>query len=310
MKRLDLKIRDLQTDGAMGVDPSLPSLLHESHANRVGINSASNTGTSTPIHPLAQASGSSTNVANAAMAQMLNRVAHQNNMGSSAPAAAMQPHPMLNNNGTNGTQRRRDVSAGGASDTKRRRLNATIPMPNAATNLQQRHSSLGPGTPKASTPTASRAGSAGPRTKKAAKKVPPHVQSSMRKKHGKMGLSKSNARRLMSNKKGTPSSTGDDDSADEESGSDDDESSAAAGKDGAADEDEMDVVVQEDDADDSKLYCFCKSVSHGDMVACDNEDCPHEWFHWECVGLTQEPKGRWLCEHCRKLPQSRIKLAR
>ena len=31
-------------------------------------------------------------------------------------------------------------------------------------------------------------------------------------------------------------------------------------------------------------------VSYGDMVACDNEDCPYEWFHYPCVGVTAPPK--------------------
>ena len=26
------------------------------------------------------------------------------------------------------------------------------------------------------------------------------------------------------------------------------------------------------------------------MVACDNEDCPYEWFHYPCVGITDPPK--------------------
>jgi hypothetical protein len=34
------------------------------------------------------------------------------------------------------------------------------------------------------------------------------------------------------------------------------------------------------------------------MVACDGENCPHEWFHYDCVGLTAPPKGAWYCEHC------------
>ena len=34
------------------------------------------------------------------------------------------------------------------------------------------------------------------------------------------------------------------------------------------------------------------------MVACDNEDCPYEWFHWSCVGLKSEPNGKWFCEEC------------
>ncbi|RYH14169.1 hypothetical protein EON65_34015 [archaeon] len=34
------------------------------------------------------------------------------------------------------------------------------------------------------------------------------------------------------------------------------------------------------------------------MVACEADDCPLEWFHFECVGLTAEPTGRWICPVC------------
>merc|ERR1712112_132025 len=39
-------------------------------------------------------------------------------------------------------------------------------------------------------------------------------------------------------------------------------------------------------------------VSYGDMVACDNADCPYEWFHYPCVGVTAPPKGKWYCQPC------------
>lgn len=26
--------------------------------------------------------------------------------------------------------------------------------------------------------------------------------------------------------------------------------------------------------------------------------CPIEWFHYGCVGLTQAPKGKWFCPQC------------
>lgn len=45
-------------------------------------------------------------------------------------------------------------------------------------------------------------------------------------------------------------------------------------------------------------YCLCNQVSYGDMVGCDNDDCPIEWFHYGCVGLTQAPKGKWYCPQC------------
>ncbi|KAH8395185.1 hypothetical protein KR222_006721, partial [Zaprionus bogoriensis] len=45
-------------------------------------------------------------------------------------------------------------------------------------------------------------------------------------------------------------------------------------------------------------YCTCNQVSYGDMVACDNDACPYEWFHYQCVGITQPPKGKWYCPKC------------
>uniref|UniRef100_A0A182UWW4 Inhibitor of growth protein 3 n=1 Tax=Anopheles merus TaxID=30066 RepID=A0A182UWW4_ANOME len=39
-------------------------------------------------------------------------------------------------------------------------------------------------------------------------------------------------------------------------------------------------------------------VSYGDMVACDNEDCPFEWFHYPCVNISSSPKGKWYCPQC------------
>jgi hypothetical protein len=33
------------------------------------------------------------------------------------------------------------------------------------------------------------------------------------------------------------------------------------------------------------------------MIACDNDDCPREWFHLGCVNLDKPPTGRtkWFC---------------
>ncbi|XP_048587877.1 inhibitor of growth protein 3 [Nematostella vectensis] len=45
-------------------------------------------------------------------------------------------------------------------------------------------------------------------------------------------------------------------------------------------------------------YCLCNQVSYGEMVGCDNNDCPIEWFHYGCVGLTDAPKGKWYCPQC------------
>lgn len=45
-------------------------------------------------------------------------------------------------------------------------------------------------------------------------------------------------------------------------------------------------------------YCICHQVSYGEMIGCDNPDCPIEWFHFGCVGLTSKPKGKWFCPKC------------
>lgn len=45
-------------------------------------------------------------------------------------------------------------------------------------------------------------------------------------------------------------------------------------------------------------YCLCHQVSYGEMIGCDNMDCPIEWFHFACVGLTIKPKGKWYCPKC------------
>jgi hypothetical protein len=51
---------------------------------------------------------------------------------------------------------------------------------------------------------------------------------------------------------------------------------------------------------DEPVYCTCRQVSFGDMIACDEASCAVEWFHYACVGLTAPPKGRWFCTQCRE----------
>lgn len=49
---------------------------------------------------------------------------------------------------------------------------------------------------------------------------------------------------------------------------------------------------------DEPTYCICNQVSFGEMVACDNKNCAKEWFHFECVGLIEQPSGKWFCSEC------------
>jgi hypothetical protein len=52
----------------------------------------------------------------------------------------------------------------------------------------------------------------------------------------------------------------------------------------------------DEDADEPR-YCYCNEVSYGNMIACDNDACPREWFHLACVQLEKAPVGRtkWFC---------------
>lgn len=73
----------------------------------------------------------------------------------------------------------------------------------------------------------------------------------------------------------------------------------------------------EGDNDDGRTYCYCDSVSYGEMIACDDENCEREWvsrlfdircslflilmsqFHLSCIGLTVCPEGSWFCDTCK-----------
>uniref|UniRef100_A0A915ATQ9 Inhibitor of growth protein n=1 Tax=Parascaris univalens TaxID=6257 RepID=A0A915ATQ9_PARUN len=71
---------------------------------------------------------------------------------------------------------------------------------------------------------------------------------------------------------------------------------------------EQDDGSDGDDSDhdnDKRTWCVCNQKSYGCMVACDNKSCPIEWFHYECVNLTQPPKGKWYCPHCTQTKQRR-----
>ncbi|XP_075227570.1 inhibitor of growth protein 1 isoform X2 [Lycorma delicatula] len=50
---------------------------------------------------------------------------------------------------------------------------------------------------------------------------------------------------------------------------------------------------------DEPTYCLCDQISYGEMICCDNDLCPIEWFHFSCVALTTKPKGKWYCPKCR-----------
>lgn len=62
-------------------------------------------------------------------------------------------------------------------------------------------------------------------------------------------------------------------------------------------EEETASSIQDEDEDgdvdgDEPTYCYCNSVSYGEMVACDSDDCTREWFHLACVGLKVAPGSK------------------
>lgn len=315
VKKLDIKIRDLVNDGVLSNDPPLPSLFHNKDQYRdppriffPEPSTSDSTSYSTPLNPT---SGNTNAVLGAT--QRLNQsvarnvtassLASQNQARSSAPATPAASIPHLQ-------QRQRESSAG-AVEGKRRRLNTSFgTLPAASSNLRQ--SSLGPGTPRAGTPTSGRAGSAGPRTsgvarRPATKKVAPHQQVKKIKAsggpNGKLKRSSSLSRRVKASGgalKKSPSAAGGEEEEDESMLSSADGSDSDVVSESRRGDEDADEYEEDEGNEDTKVYCTCRSVSHGDMVACDNDNCPYEWFHWKCVGLTREPVGTWYCDECRK----------
>ena len=49
------------------------------------------------------------------------------------------------------------------------------------------------------------------------------------------------------------------------------------------------------------VYCICRQIAYGEMIACDNEECEIEWFHYSCVNLSKQPKNAWFCSTCKKI---------
>ncbi|CAD0023056.1 unnamed protein product, partial [Aureobasidium pullulans] len=55
--------------------------------------------------------------------------------------------------------------------------------------------------------------------------------------------------------------------------------------------------------DDSKGSDMSEDDGHGrSMIACDNDDCPMEWFHLGCTGLRAVPGDnvKWFCDVCKE----------
>ena len=74
-------------------------------------------------------------------------------------------------------------------------------------------------------------------------------------------------------------------------------------------ENEHEAVAEDDESehgsadDEPELYCYCRAAEMEGlpMIACDAPDCPVEWFHFFCVGITNEPDSdeEWYCDECK-----------
>lgn len=50
---------------------------------------------------------------------------------------------------------------------------------------------------------------------------------------------------------------------------------------------------------DAVYKCDCGNPEASEKwICCEGDDCPVEWYHWECVQVTDEPTGDWFCPKC------------
>ncbi|RFU78548.1 ankyrin repeat [Trichoderma arundinaceum] len=73
------------------------------------------------------------------------------------------------------------------------------------------------------------------------------------------------------------------------------------GASGSKDRSDAGGMMRENDENDERRYCYCNNVSYGEMIACDADDCPREWFHLKCAGLDVPLRSsvKWYCKDCR-----------
>ncbi|KID74682.1 Inhibitor of growth protein 1 [Metarhizium brunneum] len=323
LRSIDIQIKLLYDRAEPGfTDPDeVPSLLRASAANHTApsiraINpSASLTDTAPPAATITTTHSNPATTRLPAHPHIRLAQPQQNGPQHSASAPATPAASMILN-------RQRESSAGPSMKRGPRANAGPGNAPTTSSGLA-RHSSLGPGTPKNASASGAggvvRAGSAGPRstsvkagsTAGSRRGTPTAV--SRKKPPNKSYLS----RVKKASARNSPASTADSDLSEAESLSGEEEEEAgdgrrrgtptADGKDAEGDDPVGDADDDEEEGGDDKKYCLCHNVSYGDMVACDNDNCPYEWFHWSCVGLKSEPNGTWYCPVCAEKFQRKAK---
>ncbi|KAF4123333.1 inhibitor of growth protein 3 [Geosmithia morbida] len=313
LRALDIQIKGLYDRSEPGFNnpDEIPSLVRPSAANVAApavqpISTASTISVSGP----AAAAGPPVTSSNPTLArlpshaQVRNAQNQQNTQQHHASSAPATPAVSMIVN-----RQQRENSAGPASKRGGRAGSGLNPVLSTSSGLA-RHSSLGPGTPKGvASPSPSgvvRAGSAGPRATSVKGTAGPGSRRGTPSSTGRKKPPKSSLSRVKkASNRNSPASTADSDLSDAVSGSENEDvdgrsraTPTGGTKDTEGDETMMDVEEEEEDGSDDKKYCLCHNVSYGDMVACDNDDCPYEWFHWSCVSLKSEPNGTWYCPVC------------
>ena len=62
-------------------------------------------------------------------------------------------------------------------------------------------------------------------------------------------------------------------------------------------------------AQDAIYRCDCGDPEASEKwIRCDGDDCLVEWYHWECVQVTDEPAGDWFCPKCSQYSQEKAQL--
>lgn len=334
IRHLDAQIRVLYDKNEPGfTDPDeLPSLLRPSAANNSAPSARAVNPSANPItaalSPLANPTNPLGPKGTNSQLRNIQTTTHVSSSAPTSPAATMMVKRAVRENsagpGIGPLQRGRSTIGQGSA-------------PNPSSGLA-RHSSLGPGTPKGHTAMGvQRAGSAGPgrTTLKGGvvpgrKGTPSGGAGRSTKKGTPAGGPKSGLQRVRKTAKNSPSSTAESELSDADSVVSGDESDGPRkggrntpargsqnGGEGTRDtagggasiprtkrehhHDDDHMYVDDDENNDNTKYCICQKVSFGDMIACDNDDCPYEWFHWTCVGLESEPQGgKWYCPVCRE----------
>ena len=332
IKRLDTRIRELQTDGQLIDGPPLPSIFNR---KAEPTKSFLDIPTNLPLQPAAvSALNAGAHRHNAQVAAGLQpsqtrqlpqvaaiNTAPQRSSAPATPASVLQQQQR---------QREREHSLGAESRKRKLGALAGVNLPTQPSSLRQ--SSLGPGTPKAGTPTAttgSRAGSVprntaapqsatatGPKKTPLSKKAIANQMHKLTNKHTKRvslaGRKKGQSPSVRSHRGGTAASDGDDSVLSSADASETDASQSRRGggrKKKVKEEVEVDMVDDEDhdedDANDDTRYCYCQEQSYGEMVACENDDCTRQWFHTGCIGMKKVPDEDedWYCPDCRVKPE-------